>query len=198
MSLIEALKKIPDHRGRQGREYPLHALLGLCVVAILSGRKGLRSIARYGQDYPEVLQPLGFKPHKPYQLAHTTLQRMLKGLDMTQLARVLGEQLGEIGAVQTLVLDGKRLRGSQDAPLSPRSGESGARGLHLLEAFVAEGKRILGGVQVEQDEAAEVGRLLEGLGLGELRGVVVIGDAAFAERAVAQRVLDKGGITSSS
>ena len=63
---------------------------------------------------------------------------------------------------------------------------------------MAEGKRILGGVQVEQDEAGEVGRLLERLGLGELKGVVVVGDAGFAERAVAQRVLDKGGITSSS
>jgi hypothetical protein len=57
---------------------------------------------------------------------------------------------------------------------------------------VAEGKRILGGVQVEGDEAAAVGFLLERLGLGELRGEVVIGDAAFAERRVAQRVLDKG------
>lgn len=47
------------------------------------------------------------------------------------------------------------------------------------EAFVAEGKRILGGVQVAGDEAAAVGLLLEQL--GELRGV-----------------LDKGGITSSS
>lgn len=55
------------------------------------------------------------------------------------------------------------------------------------------GKRILGGVQVEQDEAGQVGRLLERLGLGELNGVVVIGDAAFA-----QRVLDQGGMTSSS
>ena len=64
------------------------------------------------------------------------------------------------------MLDGKRLRGSQ---------EDGARGLHLLEAFVAEGKRIL-----EQDEAGQVGRLLERLGLGELNGVVVIGDAAGA------------------
>jgi hypothetical protein len=189
VSLLEALKAIPDHRGRQGREYPLHALLGLCVVAILSGRKSLRAIARYGEDYPEVLQPLGFWSHKPYRLAHTTLKRMLEGMDITHLARVLGEVLGEMGAIQTLVLDGKRLRGSQ---------EDGAPGLHLLEAFVAEGKRILGGVQVEGDEAAAVGFLLERLGLSELRGVVVVGDAAFAERGVAQRVLDKGGITSSS
>jgi hypothetical protein len=157
------------------------------VVAILSGRKSLRAIARYGQDHPEVLQPLGFRPHKPYQPAHTTLQRMLEGLDITHLARVLGEELGEIGAIQTLVRGGKRLRGSQ---------EDGARGLHLwtipcwdgrcpytrLEAFVAEGQRILGGVQVEGDEAAAVGLLLERLGLGELKGVVVVGDAAFADR----------------
>lgn len=58
-----------------------------------------------------------------------------------------------------------------------------------------ESKRILGGVE---DEAGEVARLPQGLGLDSRVGRGVIGDAAFAERGVAQQVLDKGGITSSS
>ena len=167
----------------------MHALLGLCVVAILSGRKGLRAIARYGQDYPEVRGPLGFWEHKPYRLAHTTLKRMLEGLNLCSLASALQKVLGELGPQKTLVLDGKRLRGSQ-------GGDGGA--LHLLEAFVTESKRILGSVEVRGDEAGEVTRLLQGLGLDSLVGRVIIGDAAFAERGVAQQVLDTGGITSSS
>ncbi|MFZ5992995.1 MAG: transposase family protein [Deinococcota bacterium] len=47
MPVLQALQEIPDHRKRQGREYPLHALLGLCVVAILAGHKGVRGMARY-------------------------------------------------------------------------------------------------------------------------------------------------------
>jgi hypothetical protein len=47
----------------------------------------------------------------------TILKRMLERLDMTHLAHVLGGLLGEVGAIQTLVRGGKRLRGPGAAPV---------------------------------------------------------------------------------
>lgn len=187
MKLIEGLKGIGDHRGRQGREYPLDGLLGLIVVAMLSGRKGLRAIARYGHDYPEVLPHLGFSQEKPYRLAHTTLSRMLEGLNLKALRRVLKQELKVQGG-QSLVLDGKKLRGSR--------GDEAA--VHILEAFIAQTKQVMGSVQVKGDEAREVEQLLEVLGLDSLKGLVVLGDAAFAERPLASTILKKGGTTSLS
>jgi hypothetical protein len=187
MKIVEALKGIPDHRGRQGREYPLQGLLSLIVVGILSGRKGLRAIARYGHDYPEVLPHLGFSPDKPYLLAHTTLSRMLEGLNLKALRKVLQQEL-KLREGQTLVLDGKKLLGSR--------GDEAA--VHILEAFIAQTKQIVGSVRVKGDEASQVEQLLEALGLDSLKGLVVSGDAAFAERPVAASILKKGGTTSSS
>lgn len=157
------------------------------VVAILSGRKGLRAIARYGQDYPEVLPHLGFSPDKPYSLAHTTLSRMLEGLNVKVLRGVLNQEL-KFQEGQTLVLDGKKLRGSR--------GDEAA--VHILEAFIAQTKQVVGSVQVKGDEASQVEQLLKVLGLDSLKGLVVIGDAAFAERPVVKAILKKGGTISSS
>src|SRR5438046_2896595 len=39
VSLMEALADVPDPRGAQGKRHPLTAILGLTVVAVLSGMK---------------------------------------------------------------------------------------------------------------------------------------------------------------
>ena len=49
-SLIEFLADIPDPRDRRGVRHPLAAVLGLTVVAVLSGMKSLEAIAQFGRD----------------------------------------------------------------------------------------------------------------------------------------------------
>lgn len=122
-------------------------------------------------DYPEVLEPLGFWEHKPYRRAHTPLKRMLQGLNLYSLASARQKVLGEPGPPYWRV--------------GRQGGDGGA--LHLLEALVRERKRILEGVE---DEAGEVARLPQGLGLDSRVGRGVIGDAALAERGMAQQVLE--------
>jgi hypothetical protein len=41
LSLPEALARIPDRRGRQGRRHPLSAVLGLVTLGLLMGRQSL-------------------------------------------------------------------------------------------------------------------------------------------------------------
>lgn len=102
-------------------------------------------------DYPEVLEPLAFCEHKPYRRAHTPLKRMLEGLNLCCLAAAWQKVLGEPGPPYWRV--------------GRQGGDGGA--LHLLEALVRERKRILGG---GEDEAGEVARLPQGLGLGRRVG----------------------------
>ena len=40
------LRQIPDPRGKQRRLHPLHALLGLIILSLLSGRKGMKAAFR--------------------------------------------------------------------------------------------------------------------------------------------------------
>lgn len=45
-SLLDALQDVPDPRGRQGRLYPLAALLPFAVAAMLCGARSLYAIAQ--------------------------------------------------------------------------------------------------------------------------------------------------------
>ena len=43
MNLKSVLREVPDPRGRQGRDYRLWSILGLILVSMLCGRRGIRA-----------------------------------------------------------------------------------------------------------------------------------------------------------
>ncbi len=60
-TLRQALEHLPDPRGRRGQRYPLAALLGLVLLALLCGEDSLRRISRFALEHPSVLRGLGFR-----------------------------------------------------------------------------------------------------------------------------------------
>lgn len=50
-TLYEALATLPDPRDRHGCIHPLPAIMGLVALALLMGRKSLKSIARFGRQH---------------------------------------------------------------------------------------------------------------------------------------------------
>jgi hypothetical protein len=58
LNLLEELAQIPDPRSRRGRRHPLQAILGLTVLAMLTGCKSYTAIAQFGRDKGA---PLAFK-----------------------------------------------------------------------------------------------------------------------------------------
>jgi DDE_Tnp_1-associated len=64
-TLYEALATVPDPRSRRGRIHPLPAFMGLVALALLMGRKSLKSIARFGRQHKAPLaHALGFRRGK--------------------------------------------------------------------------------------------------------------------------------------
>jgi len=61
MTLMDAFRQVPDPRHPRGIRHSLPSVLGLCVVALLSGRQNLTQIRRFGMDHPEALEALGFR-----------------------------------------------------------------------------------------------------------------------------------------
>ena len=49
ISVKSVLRQVPDPRGKQGLQHPLEALLGLILLSMLSGRKGMRTAFRLGR-----------------------------------------------------------------------------------------------------------------------------------------------------
>lgn len=184
-ALWEVLAGVPDRRAASGRRYPLPAILAITVAALLAGRTSLAAIARWGRQLDrEALRALGIvRPRAP---CHSTYHYVFRDLDVDALEAGLAAWVRGAGAAAELrhvALDGKRLRGSRTAE---------GPGVHLLAAFCRSLQGVIGELRVPPggDEITAALTLLKGLALD---GLLVTGDAEFAQRALCRTIVDGGG-----
>jgi hypothetical protein len=133
--LLARLALLPDPRSRHGRRYPLPALLGIAVAAVLSGARTYTEVAELAAELSqEQLAALGIRRRAwetRYQApGETALRRLLQRLDVEAVDGLVGgwlaEQLPE-GDRSAVAVDGKTIRGA--------TGADGQRP-HLLAALV--------------------------------------------------------------
>jgi hypothetical protein len=86
-------------------------------------------------------------------------------------------------AFQQISIDGKALRGSRNGDVP---------GQHLVAAFAPAVEAVLAQIRVDS-KTNEHKAALELLGILPLQGKVVIGDAMFCQRDLAEQVVDSGG-----
>jgi hypothetical protein len=187
-ALWEVLEGVPDRRGASGRRYPLPAILAITVAAMLAGRTSLAAIARWGRRLDrEALRALGIaRPRAP---CHSTYHYVFRDLDANALEAGLAAWVRGAGAAAELgepghvALDGKRLRGSRTAE---------GPGVHLLAAFCRSLRGVIGELRVPPggNEITAALTLLKGLALD---GLLVTGDAEFAQRALCRTIVGGGG-----
>jgi hypothetical protein len=184
VALADVLADLPDPRSRHGRRFPLVPTLCLVALGLLLGRKSLAALARLGRDYgPGLLLALGFpRGRGPVT---SSLSRLLRALDVSALEGALARWArSRLPAGVTVVsLDGKALRGSRDGEVP---------GQHLVAAYAPQAEAVLGQLRVGA-ETNEHKAALRLLGILPLRGKVVLGDAAFCRRDLAERVVGEGG-----
>jgi hypothetical protein len=116
----------------------------------------------------------------------SALSRTLRRVDPDQLEALLSRWIARrIGpeTVTQISIDGKTLRGSRDG---------GVPGQHLLAADAPTVKAVLAQVKVEAT-THEHTAALRLLGILPLAGQVVVGDAMFCQRDVAEAIVDRGG-----
>jgi hypothetical protein len=100
----------------------------------------------------------------------------------TRVGRWIRGRLGRDGAPH-LAVDGKTARGSRDGAMP---------GVHLLSAYAPEVKATLAQLRVDA-RTNEHKAALELLGVLDLEGKVVTGDAMFTHRDVCTKVTEAGG-----
>lgn len=186
-TLWTCFEQVPDPRGQQGKRYPLPAVLSLTAVAMLSGCRSLYAIAQFGRDHGEGLAAaLGFD--RGTTPCCTALHYLFKEMDVAAFESALGRWLkGRRGAgCKSVSVDGKRLRGTQGDQLP---------GVHLLAAYAHEAKQTLGTVAVNAD-TNEHKAALAWLDILDVSDTLVMGDAAFCQRDLSEKVLKKGAIIS--
>jgi DDE_Tnp_1-associated/Transposase DDE domain len=183
MELKKVLERIPDPRGRQGRDYRLWSILGLILVSMLCGRRGMKAAFLLGRSLThEQKRQLGFmRGHTP---CHATLTETLRILDAQAVADILGAVvLADNSDDRHIAIDGKTLRASKDGD---------GRAEHVLSAFCGGLQTILSH-EASRGKGLEIPDALKLLARLDLRDRIVTGDAIFCQRAIAQTVVDAGG-----
>ncbi|OWK45619.1 ISAs1 family transposase [Fimbriiglobus ruber] len=184
-TLYEALATLPDPRSRHGRIHPLPAVMGLVALAMLSGRKSLAGISRFGRQHGAPLaHALGFRRGKTPTVS--TLSRTLRRFDPQDLEAALSRWVTgrfDPHAFEHIAIDGKTLRGSRHGDVP---------GHHLVAAYAPAVQAVLAQVRVDA-KTNEHKAALELLGILPVRGKVVTGDAMFCQRDLATQVIDSGG-----
>lgn len=183
-SLVEAMRRVPDGRGRHGRRYELAQVLALAVCAMACGARSLYAIWQWGREHRTlVCEALGIARGTTPSVA--TLHRVFTRLDAQAFEAILGQWLRTRGlqADEGIALDGKTLRGIHGKQLA---------GVHLVAAY---GHR--SGVVLDQQATSGKGRELEAvravLERLDVRGHVVTGDALLTQRDVCEQIVKKGG-----
>jgi hypothetical protein len=184
--LLDALKKVPDFRGKRGQSYQLWSLLALVLVGFLCGRRGLMAVFRMGRALPVKQRlRLGFRRYK--MPCHSTLTETMRAVDAESLAALLGRAIlrddAAAPAAHHIAIDGKTLRGSKD-----HNGDAE----HCLSAFAHAVHKVLGHT-ASRGKGMEIPDALELLDKIDLTDKVVTGDAMFCQKSITEKVVERGG-----
>jgi len=182
-SLLEALGRVPDPRGRQGRRYPAASMLALAVCAMACGARSLYAICQWGKEHQQLAcEALGIKRMRTPDGA--TLHRLVVRLDTQAFEAVLGGWLAQRGLKrgQGIAVDGKTLRGIHGEELP---------GVHLIAAYAHHNAVVLAqrSAPGRGQELEAVRAVLESL---DLKGQIVTGDALLAQRDICRTIKKKG------
>jgi predicted transposase YbfD/YdcC len=173
---------MPDPRQRGKVMYPLAEVLLLALVAVLAGAESFVDIARFGRMKLGLLRR--FRPFLDGTPSHDHLGDIFAALDAEQFQRCFVAWTASlIGVPEGVVaIDGKTLRRS--------GGKAGKSAIHMVSAFVASQRLVLGQVKVAEksNEIVAIPKLLDMLAV---EGAIITIDAMGCQRAIAQKIIDK-------
>lgn len=158
----------------------------MVVAAMLCGHKSLSAVAQWGRNHTHLGHLFGFKPGQSPSLGR--LHSLLKELDVELFETVLAQwQQGRMAdgddQPTTVSFDGKTLRGSRTDELP---------GQHLVAAYAHEQAAVIAQLKMPLT-TNEHHTALELLGLIPLQNTLILGDAAFTQRDLCEKVIAGGG-----
>jgi hypothetical protein len=183
MQLKAILQRVPDPRGKQGQDYKLWSILGLIILSLLCGRRGMKAAFVLGRSLTRRQKArLGFVRGK--SPCHATLTETLRVIDAQALADVLGSLgLQQSGGAQHIAIDGKTMRASKD---------SNGRAEHVLSAFCGDLQTVLGH-EASRGKGLEIPDALKLLERLDVKGKIVTGDAIFCQKSITAKIVERGG-----
>jgi predicted transposase YbfD/YdcC len=173
---------LPDPRQRGKVMYPLDEVLLLALLAVLAGAESFVDIARFGCTKRELLRR--FRPFLDGTPSHDHLGDIFAALDAEQFQRCFVAWTASLIGVPAgvVAIDGKTARRS--------GGKAGKGAIHMVSAFAASQRLVLGQVKVAEksNEIVAIPKLLDML---VVEGAIITIDAMGCQRAIARKIIDK-------
>jgi predicted transposase YbfD/YdcC len=176
-------KDLPDPRQGHKVVYPLAEVLLLCLLAVLAGADGAVDIARFGKGKLELLRR--FLPFHDGTPSHDQIGDILAVLDAEKFQQCFVAWVVALTGLPSGVIafDGKTSRRSHNK-------KRGQTAIHMVSAFAAHQRLVLGQVKVE-DKSNEIVAIPALLDMLEIEGAIVTIDAMGCQRNIAQKIVDK-------
>jgi hypothetical protein len=179
--LFEALARVEDTRGKQGRRYKLQSILALTLCAVLTGIDSFHGIFEFGRALPlEIRLKLGFR--KGISPDEETIRLNLNRIDALHFDQVVSAWLARNAPKykgRAIAIDGKTMRATRK--------EDGKQA-HILSAVLHHDGITLGTVAIP-DKTNEIPMVETLLGPLSIEGDIVTFDALHTQRKTADFVV---------
>lgn len=182
---IAAFDTVPDPRADNVR-HDLGELLIIGLVAVLCGAQGCAEMAEFGRVKLAFFKRfLKLKHGVP---SHDTFSTVFRMVDPMALDAAFGRMTARLVAALAkggiIAIDGKSLKGAYD-----KGGKSSPK--MMVSAYAAGLRLTLASVAAK--DRNEVDAALEVIGLIDLKGKIVTGDALHCNRRMVETIVEKGG-----
>jgi predicted transposase YbfD/YdcC len=184
LSIPHYFARLKDPRRAHRRLHQLQDIIVIALCAVIAGAQDWQEIETFGRKRLDWLKrflrlPNGVPSHDTFERVFDRLHPQAFHACFQQWVQAVQQAL----RIQHIAIDGKTLRGSGSAQLGP---------LHLVSAWATAQRLSLGQVAVDakSNEITAIPALLE---LLDLHGALVTIDAMGCQKAIAQKVRDRGG-----
>jgi predicted transposase YbfD/YdcC len=180
----------PDPRHARGKRYALGAMLSIATLAKLAGCQCPQAIADWARLRAHELCALFRLGHHRMPTLRTWDRVFAHSIDLAQLERIVYRFVGTALKARPArgswcaALDGKTLRGSI------RRGKSG--GVHVLAIYLPAQGVVLAQLEIGA-KANEISAAPQLLAQVDLHGLIVTGDAMFAQRRLSLQIRQASG-----
>jgi predicted transposase YbfD/YdcC len=186
-SVQEHFADLPDPRRAQGKRHKLSDMVVIAVCAVICCADGWADVADFGRAKLKWFETFLDLPHGiPCQ---DTFERVFARLDPDAFERCFMDWTSALAGSsggKLVAIDGKRIRRSF------KHAWDHSTAAHLVSAFVAENRTVLGQLAVDC-KANEIVAIPKLLALLDLAGATVTIDAIGCQTGIAAKIRENGG-----